>query len=106
MGMLRFSKTTTGTVLFGLDALLIIVVWPMVLWGSQPNALSLFMIPADGRGLDYPIFDLLLLFAMGMYRRDAILQAGRSLTRVPLVVGMGAGLAILVSSVQPLLVPS
>ena len=49
-------------------------------------------------------FDLLLLFAMGMYRRDAILEAGRSLTRVPLVVGMGAALAIAVSWLQPLLV--
>jgi sugar transferase (PEP-CTERM system associated) len=42
---------------------------------------------------------------MGMYRRDAILEAGRSLTRVPLVVGMGATLAILVSLVQPLVSP-
>jgi sugar transferase (PEP-CTERM system associated) len=103
--MLRFSRTTTGTVLFGLDALVMVVVWPVVLWASRPDALSLFMVRTDARGFDYPIFDLLLLFAMGMYRREAILETGRSLTRVPLVVGMGAALAILVSLVQPLLVP-
>jgi sugar transferase (PEP-CTERM system associated) len=104
--MLRFSKTTTGTVLFALDTLLIVLVWPPVLWLSRPDALSLFMLPTDSRGLDYPVFDLLLLFAMGLFRRDAILESGRSLTRVPLVVGMGAGLAILVSLLQPLLMPS
>jgi sugar transferase (PEP-CTERM system associated) len=104
--MLRFSKTTTGTVLFALDAALVLAIWPLVLWVSRPDVLSLFALPSDSRGFDYPVFDLLLLFAMGMYRRDAILDAGRSLTRVPLVVGMGATLAILVSLIQPMLVPS
>jgi sugar transferase (PEP-CTERM system associated) len=103
--MLRFSRTTTGTVLFRLDALLILMVWPVVLWLSRPDALALVWVLTDARGFTYPVFDLLLLFAMGMYRRDAILEAGRSLTRAPLVVGMGAGLAILVSIVQPILIP-
>jgi len=104
--MPRFSKTTTGTVLFALDAALVLAIWPLVLWVSRPDVLSLFALLSGSRGFDYPIFDLLLLFAMGMYRRDAILDASRSLTRVPLVVGMGATLAILVSLIQPLLVPS
>jgi sugar transferase (PEP-CTERM system associated) len=104
--MLRFSKTTTGSVLFALDGVLIIALWPLVLWLSRPDALSLFAFPWDSRGFAYPVFDLLLLFAMGLYRREAILEAGESLTRVPLVVGMGAALAILVSLLQPLLVPS
>lgn len=104
--MLRFSRTTTGTVLFALDAALITAVWPVVLWLSRPDALFLFALPWDSRGLDYPVFDLLLLFAMGLYRREAILEAGRSLSRVPLIVGMGAGVAILVSLLQPLLVPA
>jgi sugar transferase (PEP-CTERM system associated) len=103
--MLRFSKTTTGTVLFALDALLILAVWPVVLWLSWPDALSLLWVLTDARGVAYPVLDLLLLFAMGMYRRDAILETGRSLTRVPLVVGMAAGLAMLVSVVQPMLIP-
>jgi sugar transferase (PEP-CTERM system associated) len=104
--MLGFSKTTTGTVLFALDTVLIVTVWPLVLWLSRPDFLPLFALPWDARGLEYPAFNLLLLFAMGLYRRDAILDAGRSLTRVPLVVGMGAIMAIVVSLIQPLLVPS
>jgi sugar transferase (PEP-CTERM system associated) len=101
--MLRFAKTTTGSVLFALDTLLLLVFWPLALWLSRPDAPSLFMLPTDLRGLEYPVFDLLLLFAMGLYRRDAILEAGRSLSRVPLVVGMGAAVAIVVSLLHPLL---
>ena len=104
--MLNFSKTTTGTVLFALDSMLLLAVWPIVLWLSRPDFLSLFAVPLDARGFDYPLFDLLLLFAMGLYRRDAILDSARSLTRVPLIVGMGAGLAILVSLIQQMVVPS
>ncbi|HBK05200.1 MAG TPA: hypothetical protein DDZ81_04980 [Acetobacteraceae bacterium] len=73
---------------------------------SRPDAISLFVLPADSRGIGYPAFDLLLLFAMGLYRREAILEAGRSLTRVPLVVGMGGALEVLVSLIQALLVPA
>ena len=51
-------------------------VWPLVLWLSRPDVLSLCsLLPSDSRGLAYPVFDLLLLFAMGLYRRDAILEA-------------------------------
>jgi sugar transferase (PEP-CTERM system associated) len=110
--MLRFSKTTTGAVLFVLDTVLILALWPAVLLLSRLDILSLFAFPmlasppSDVRGLIYPLFDLLLLFAMGLYRRDAILHAGRSLTRVPLVVGMGATLAIMLSLALAQLVPS
>jgi sugar transferase (PEP-CTERM system associated) len=103
--MPRFAKTTTGTVLFALDAALILAVWPVVLWLSRPDAMPLINPLADARGFTYPAFDLLLLFAMGLYRRDAIQDTGRSLTRVPLIVGMGAAHAILLSLLQPLLIP-
>jgi sugar transferase (PEP-CTERM system associated) len=101
--MLRLSRTTTGTILFALDAALVVAVWPAILWLARPDVLSLLRLPADARVFHYPAFNLLLLFAMGLYRRDAILQAGRSLARVPLVVGMGAALAILTSLLQPVL---
>jgi sugar transferase (PEP-CTERM system associated) len=42
---------------------------------------------------------------MGLYRRDALMETGKSLTRVPLVVGMGATLAAAASAVPALLVP-
>jgi sugar transferase (PEP-CTERM system associated) len=102
---MQFSKTTTGTVLFALDAVLILAVWPVVLWVFRPDSPALFALASDIRGFSYPACDLLLLFAMGLYRRDAVLELGRSLTRVPLVVGMGTCLAVLLSVVQPLVVP-
>lgn len=76
--------------LFWLDAAGVALLWPLLLWlvagpwGPWPLAAS---------GGLYAACDLLLLFAMGLYRREAILEAGRSLGRVPLVVGMGAALA-------------
>jgi sugar transferase (PEP-CTERM system associated) len=92
--------------LFILDAVLSLAMWPLVVWASRPDAPALFMLPSDLRGVAYPVFNLLLLFAMGLYRREAILEAARSLTRVPLVVGMGATLAIAVSGIQPLVLRS
>ena len=101
--MPRFLKTTTGSILFGLDMILDTFAWPIILWVSGPDMMSLFQSPMDVRAVVFPAFNLLLLFAMGLYRREAILNAGRSLTRVPLVVGMGATAAILVSLLQPML---
>lgn len=103
--MIKPSQTTTGTVLFALDALLLLLVWPTVLWISRSSTLNSLGPPFDARGIAYPLSDLLLLFAMGLYRREAILQTGRSLSRVPLVVGMGATLPVLLSWMQPWLAP-
>jgi sugar transferase (PEP-CTERM system associated) len=89
-------------VLFGLDALLVLAAWPIGLWIFRIGSRTLFALPLDVRGLAYPLSDLLLLFAMGLYRREAVVELGRSLTRVPLVVGMGASLAILASLIVPL----
>ncbi len=103
--MIKLSQTTTGTVLFALDTLLLLLAWPAVLWASRSGTLDILGPPFEARGIAYPVFDLLLLFAMGLYRREAILQTGRSLSRVPLIVGMGAALAVLLSWAQPWLMP-
>jgi sugar transferase (PEP-CTERM system associated) len=92
--MRRFSKTSTGRVLFLLDATLVLLLWPAAHWAIGTDAGLL----TDPSALLYPAYDLLLLFAMGLYRRDALLQTARSLGRVPLVVGMGAGLAVLTAA--------
>ena len=76
--MIKPSQTTTGTVLFALDALLLLLVWPAVLWASQPRRWTSWTCRSTRAASAYPLFDLLLLFAMGLYRRDAILQTGRS----------------------------
>jgi hypothetical protein len=98
--MPALSKTTTGSVLFWLDATLVLLIWPSVLW--------LAALPLDGpmlalSGAVYAAFNLLLLFAMGLYRRDAILNASRSIARIPLVVGMGAAPSVTILYLLPML---
>jgi sugar transferase (PEP-CTERM system associated) len=99
--LLTLSLFTTGSVLFVLDLAFVVVAWPMVLWAAYPAFVLGVIRPLDLRGVTYPLTDLLLLYAMGLYRRDAILWTGRSLSRVPLVVGMGALLTVLCSIVLP-----
>jgi sugar transferase (PEP-CTERM system associated) len=101
--LLNLSKLTTGSVLFALDLGCVLVAWPLVLWAAHPAFVLRLAPPIDLRSVTYPVTDLLLLYAMGLYRRDAILWTGRSLSRVPLVVGMGAMLTVLVSLAAPLL---
>ncbi len=104
--MIKLSRTTTGTVLFLVDSILLLLSWPILLWTSRPPDIAATVNPlVDARGVIYPLADLLLLFAMGLYRRDAIQNTARSLSRVPLVVGMGATLAIMLSYLQSFLLP-
>ena len=97
MKRLKLSMTTTGTALFALDVVLVLLAWPVVLWLGRPDFWALFVPPDDLRGFLYPAADLLVLYAMGLYRREAMAETGRSLTRVPLVVGMGCGASVLIS---------
>jgi sugar transferase (PEP-CTERM system associated) len=90
MRFLKLSLTTTGAVLFALDAALVALAWPLVLLASRPTVATPLAIPTDLRGVAYPVLDLLVLYAMGLYRREAIVALWQALARVPLVVGMGA----------------
>lgn len=101
MRHLKLSFTTTGSALFILDLALIAFVWPLTLWVGRPASLMPFADPMDIRGIVYPAADLLVLYAMGLYRRDAILEMRKTATRIPLVVGMGGVLAILCSVIPP-----
>jgi sugar transferase (PEP-CTERM system associated) len=91
------SWLAPSTVLFVLDLAAVAVAWPLAVWMAYPNIAISLRLPLDVRALLYPIADLILLYAMGLYRRDAILRPGMSLSRVPLVVGMGALLTMLCS---------
>ncbi len=72
---------SSGSVLFALDLIaLVIAAVPVVVWAPGMAA----ALPP------YPATHLLALYAMGLYRRDALLDTRRSLGRLPLVVGMGA----------------
>jgi sugar transferase (PEP-CTERM system associated) len=83
-------RVTTGKALFLLDCLVLLVLWPFVLrfgcWGNE-----CFDATPDGlAACIYPIADLISLYALGLYRRDAIIDTRGSLARVPLAVSLGA----------------
>ena len=99
MQFLNPSRITAGGVLFLLDFDLVLVAWPLVLWGGWPAPIELFTPPLDAWCILFPVADLLALYAMGMYRREAILETRKSASRVPLVVGMGAIGALILSVV-------
>ena len=80
---------TTGKALFLLDALLLLLVWPLALhfgcWGAE-----CFEATPDGLGaVLYPAADIVCLYALGLYRRDALIDTRNSLARVPLAVSLG-----------------
>ena len=96
--MPSLSNTTTGSVLFWLDTALVLLGWPSAMWLAElPLDRSMLMLG----GAVYAVFDLLMLFAFGLYRRDAILKTVRSLGRIPLVVGMGALHSVVILYVLP-----
>jgi sugar transferase (PEP-CTERM system associated) len=97
MRFLKLSFTTTGSALFLLDLLLVALAWPATLWMGGPVSASPSATQFDVRLFGYPLAVLLVMYAMGLYRRDAILETRKTATRIPLVVGMGGVLAILVS---------
>ena len=73
----RIMQATLARSLFALDVVLVAVAWPLVLGLSQIDIADLVRVPADIRGLIYPLSDLLLLYAMGLYRREAFVEMHR-----------------------------
>ena len=104
---MRFLKLsfTTGSALFILDVQLVALVWAFTLWIGGPATASPSALQFDIRVFGYPLAVFLVLYAMGVYRRDAILAPRKTATRIPLVVGMGGVLAIMVSLIAGLLWP-
>lgn len=105
MKWFKLPMSTTGTALFVLDAILVILSWPLVLWAGRPDFEELFSTAGDIRGTLYPVANLLVLYAMGLYRREALIETGRSLSRVPLVVGMGCAASVLGAMLPAALIP-
>jgi sugar transferase (PEP-CTERM system associated) len=101
MTRLRLLQATMARSLFLIDVTLVVVLWPVAWWLVRNEAVT-----ADIRGLGYPLADLLLLYAMGLYRREAFVAKHHSATRVPMVVGMGVIAALLSQGVVAWLMPS
>jgi sugar transferase (PEP-CTERM system associated) len=78
------------------------VIWPSLLhfgcWGDE-----CFRATPDGLGaVLYPAANLVAFYALGLYRREAIMQTRESMGRVPLAVSLGAvgtAAALVVASV-------
>lgn len=89
--------------LFVLDAVLVAAAWPMVLSLAGLDLSGVFETPREARGVLYPLFELLSLYAMGLYRREAFAERRDAAVRVPVVVAMGAsGAAIVCAGVSRL----
>ncbi len=101
MTRLRLLQATMARSLFLIDVTLVVVLWPVAWWLARNEAVT-----ADVRGLVYPLSDLLLLYAMGLYRREAFVAKHHSATRVPMVVGMGVIAALLLQGCVSWLAPS
>jgi sugar transferase (PEP-CTERM system associated) len=82
MPKLRLSATSTA--LAACDAALVALAWPLALWAADAPVRA-----SDPSALLYPGFDLLFLYALGLYRRDALIDTRQACTRVPLAVGLG-----------------
>lgn len=86
MQRMKALLSRSGAVLFGLDLVLLLAVWPVLLWMVAPREWAGLLL--DPLLMAYPLAQLSLLYAMGLYRRDAILSTRRTLIRLPLVVGL------------------
>jgi sugar transferase (PEP-CTERM system associated) len=96
---------TPGTIMFVLDAILIALAWPfatlLAAGAANQNGNTFMVVP----GVLHPLMNLLFLYAMGLYRRDAILSTRRSLSRLPLAVVAGALAAMVIASLVHLAWP-
>ncbi len=93
---------TTGRALFLLDLAALAIAWPVIVQLGCWEHACLRASP-DGFGTFlYPVADLVSLYALGLYRRDAMIDTRESLARIPLAVSLGAlGTAVLLAVLAP-----
>ena len=86
--MRALTTLSTGRAMFLLDGVGIALVWSPVLlllvW--QAGAPPAVVLPA----LLYPLLHLTALYALGLYRRDVVIELRRSAGRIPLVASLAA----------------
>ena len=102
----RIPRATMAGSLFALDTALLAITWPLAIWLVHLNVSDLSHLSMKARGSIYPLCDLLFLYSMGLYRREAFVEKHRSALRVPVVVGMGAIVALFLCMVTSRIVPS
>ncbi len=90
-----------------LDATMVGLAWPIALTATLttiqplPASQTLLLVAA------YPLTHFVLLYALGMYRRDSLVETRTALARIPLVAALGAlGGSVLVAALDWLLDPA
>jgi len=97
---------TVARSLFTLDVALVAILWPIVLWLAHLNTAGPLSSATMLRAVAYPVADLLLLYAMGLYRREALVEKRHSAFRIPMIVAMGGATALIFCEVAWRLMPS
>jgi hypothetical protein len=77
----------TGPALLALDCLGLAILWPLTLLLAAPQLPGL---QGPAALIVYPVFALLALYALGLYRREAGASLRRALGRVPLAATISA----------------
>ena len=97
---------TTGAIMFLLDAALALLVWPLVMAFALPARLSLISLSGGGweAALLFPAATLLFLYALGLYRRDAIIDTGKALGRLPIAVALAGLASVAIGKLLPRLI--
>jgi sugar transferase (PEP-CTERM system associated) len=94
------SELTAGPALLLLDVGFTALAWSgavLLALGSLPEASR----PGLLTLLLYPSGYLLFLYALGLYRRDALLETRKSMVRAPLAAGLGTLLASIAGALLP-----
>jgi sugar transferase (PEP-CTERM system associated) len=95
----------TGAMLLALDILLLAAAWPVLLWVLDGAALPALLLEPGLAA--YPVAQVVLLYALGLHRREAILSTRSALGRLPLVVALAlAGGAAVQWAVDWMVAPS
>ena len=83
------ARPEAGAVLLLSDAMLAALAWPLALDGNPPSGLSFASIL-------YPLCFVLFLYALGLYRRETLLETRRALGRAVVAAMLGGLLATVV----------
>lgn len=101
--MPQLASLSTGRAMLLLDIVGMALLWPAAVsvW-TESNVPSLLM--ATAVMLFYPALNLVALYALGLYRRDVVIDTRRSIGRLPLVTFLGAAgaaIALALGGVSP-----
>ena len=107
MRSLKVLLSRSGSVLLALDIALLVAAWPILVWQVEPEYWSFLVL--DLLLLVFPAAQVTMLYALGLYRREALLGTRRTLVQLPLATGLavlgGAAVQILAGWVAPRFAP-